>query len=138
MTTLLSLLLDVDGQSIIEMQEMQKIAASFPAAATELLGFRKRNKDKRGIPQVVEFYRPDETLARKHTVSGGETPFYTNLSIQFYAADGVTPTFEWEYTITYNGAIIMDTDLMQYTDHLAAGGGGGGGGEAGGETEPPA
>jgi len=62
----------------------------------------RSGKDKNGIFTIVEYYRPNNTLARKTELSGGSSPNYTTRTITFYAEDGMTVTKTVTRTLIYD------------------------------------
>lgn len=138
MTTVTDVMLDVDGQSILDIRLLPRVAGSFPYARDELLGFQKRDIDEFGIPTTVNFYRKDRVLHRRHELSGGEAPFYTTFKATIFAPDGVTPKFEWEYALSYDGALIAEKDFVAVTNLSAGGSEGSTGGDIGFVTGEPA
>jgi hypothetical protein len=62
----------------------------------------RSGKDENGIFTIVEYYRPNNTLARKTELSGGSSPNYTTRTITFYAEDGMTVTKTVTRTLIYD------------------------------------
>lgn len=72
-----------------------------------LLGFVRSGLDSNGVYTVVSDYRDDNTLYKKSTMSGGTSPEYTTLTVDFYESDGITIAFTRVYNLTYsNGEIV--------------------------------
>jgi hypothetical protein len=65
-----------------------------------------------GVYTVVSYYRDDNTLWKKSTLSSGTAPFYTTQTVQFYATDGTTVTSTRTYTLTYTNGIVTNRQLV--------------------------
>jgi hypothetical protein len=65
-----------------------------------------------GVYTIVSYYRDDNTLWKKSTLSSGTAPFYTTQTVQFYAADGTTVTSTRTYTLTYTNGIVTNRQLV--------------------------
>lgn len=91
---------------------------AFKNIKEEVLEYQQSGADTNGVYTTTDYFREDGTLYRKHILSGGSSPEYTNLSITFYATDGTTPNFEWRYLLSYdaNGNIIAKA-LDEYIDY---------------------
>lgn len=69
-------------------------------------------KDKiDGVYTTVEYYRPDNTLFKKSTVSDLVGTNYTKRTVVYYKDDGVTPKITRVYTLAYDS----DNDLVSET-----------------------
>lgn len=106
------------GQLGADIRNLQLIVNAFQNVGEELLEFQRLNKDVNDIYTETRYLRTDGTLKRKHVLSGGDGPDYTNLSIIHYAADGVTPSFEWRYLLTYDAyGHLYARALDQFIDY---------------------
>jgi len=65
-----------------------------------------------GVYTIVSYYRDDNTLWKKSTLSSGTAPFYTTQTVQFYATDGTTVTSTRTYTLTYTNGIVTNRQLV--------------------------
>lgn len=65
-----------------------------------------------GVYTVVSYYRDDNTLWKRSTLSAGTAPFYTTQTVQFYATDGTTITSTRTYTLTYTNGIVTNRQLV--------------------------
>lgn len=82
--------------------------------ATEGLLLSRSGKDGFGLFTVVEWRRPDGTLAIRSALSGGTAPAYTTRTITNYEADGVTVESTWVYSLSYDaeGDLVLEEVMV--------------------------
>jgi len=75
----------------------------------------KSGVDSNGIYTIVAHKRPDNTIARVTTLTGGVSPSYDTLKIESYKLDGITIETTENISLTYdaNNQPIISNDLMK-------------------------
>lgn len=75
---------------------------------------RKRSsKDAEDIFTTVEWFRTDNTLAKKSVLSGGTTPKYTTRTVTYYAANGTNVVKTQVYSLTYDSDDLLIEEVPQ-------------------------
>lgn len=101
-----------------DMRNLRLMTDAFRNIREELLTFQRLSKDENDVYTETQYFREDGTLFRLHTLSGGTSPNYTNLSIKFYDAAGVEVIFEWKYLITYDAdGNVLAKAFDEYIDY---------------------
>ena len=70
--------------------------------------FERSDKDENGIFTVVTYKRPNNTIFRTSTLSGGISPEYTLRTVRYFAEDGETILDTVYYALSYEDGELVN------------------------------